>query len=115
MVLTGCTSEAGQIKQLDSPVPQERLQAVRWLADNGSRGSLASLVDALDDRDAAVRWAAAEALRDRTGETFGYRAGDPEARRREAISRWRRWLQGEGIPLQGESRQGDAKARPRHG
>jgi hypothetical protein len=97
MVLTGCSAESGQIRQLKSSVPQERLQAVRWLARHGSPGSLNALVEVLDDRDGAVRWAAAEALRERTGQSFGYQAGDTPQRRQEAIARWRQWLRDEGI------------------
>jgi len=109
--VVGCAGEARQLRQLRSPVSQERFQAVRWLGEHGSRASLAALVDALEDRDGGVRWAAIEALRDRTGETLDYHAGDPEARRRQAVARWRQWLQEEGITSEADQQPSKPKGQ----
>ena len=90
-LLGGCTSESGQVRRLRSAVPQERFQAVLWLARHGSRDAVDPLIGSLQDEDPSVRWAAVHALRELTDQAFGYRPEAPEPRRREAIGRWSRW------------------------
>jgi hypothetical protein len=58
--------------------------------DPGNKG-LGELVRALDDEDPAVRLFAAQALRERSGESFGYRYYDSRAARRPAVRAWRAW------------------------
>ncbi len=94
LAVGGCAGEAEQIRRLSSPVPQYRFDAAIWLAGHGSEASLPALIDGLEDRDPSVRWAVVQALRERTGERFGYQPGDPEPRRLEAVERWRNWWQG---------------------
>jgi len=89
--LVGCAGESAYVTRLRSPLPQERFQAVLWLAQHGSEKVLPDLIVALMDEDPSVRWAAFETLRERTGETLGYRPGDPEGRRFEAARRWEEW------------------------
>jgi hypothetical protein len=89
--LVGCAGESAYVKQLRSPLPQERFQAVLWLAGHGSEKVLPRLIEALMDEDVSVRWAAFEGLKDRTGETMGYRPEDLEGPRTEAAGRWKEW------------------------
>jgi len=89
--LAGCADEAEQVRRLCSPVPQERFDAVIWLAEHGSEARLPRLIKRREDEDPSVRWAACQALKERTGETFDYRPGDPEPRRLEAVKEWRDW------------------------
>jgi hypothetical protein len=49
-------------------------------------------VENLSADDAAVRMAAAGALRRLTGETLGYRFDAPASDRAAAIERWRTWV-----------------------
>jgi hypothetical protein len=93
VVLVGCASEGSSVKQLQSVLPQERFQAVIWLARHGSEKVLPNFIDLLMDEDPSVRWAAFSALKDRTGETLGYRPEDPEGRRLAATGRWKEWWQ----------------------
>ena len=63
--------------------------------------TVAQLIDRLDDRDAAVRWAAHEALKQISGRDFGYEpwlreSGESDATRSAAISRWREWARTNG-------------------
>ena len=89
--LSGCGGESAEVRRLGSPVAQERFEAVLWLAEYGSEAANEALIDSLGDEDPSVRWAAFQGLRQRTGETFGYRPGDPELSRLEAVECWRRW------------------------
>jgi hypothetical protein len=91
LALVGCAGEGDYVKRLHSPLAQERLQAILWLAKHGSEKVLPNLIDSLMDEDPTVRWAAAETLKERTGETLGYDAADPESRRGEATGRWKEW------------------------
>ena len=89
--LSSCGGEAAQVRRLDSPVAQERFQAALWLAEHDCDAALPSLIASLEDKDPSVRWVAIQALRERAGETFGYRPGDSEPRRAKAVERWRGW------------------------
>ena len=91
LLLVGCASEGACVTQLRSPLPQERFQAIVWLARHGSEKVLPNLIDLLMDEDPSVRWAAFSALSERTGETLGYRPEDPKGRRLEATTRWKEW------------------------
>jgi len=89
--LSGCGGESAQVRRLGSPVAQERFQALLWLAEKGSDAAVPAFIESLKDEDPSVRWAAIEALRERTGKTFDYRPQDPEPRRAKAAERWQRW------------------------
>jgi len=95
----GCAGESAYVKQLRSPLPQERFEAVLWLAQHGSEKLVPNLIEALMDDDLSVRWAALQTLKDRTGETMGYRPGDPEGQRFEAVGRWEEWWKKHGGPV----------------
>lgn len=56
----------------------------------GNKG-LGELVRALDDEDPAVRLFAAQALRERSGASFGYRYYESREQRRPAVRAWRDW------------------------
>jgi len=113
-LLNGCTSETTQVGRLRSPVPQERFEAVLWLARHGSPRSIGPLIDSLEDEDPSVRWAAVHALRDLTGREFGYRPEAPAPQRREAARRWRRWWSGrkEGRPVNSARERGGGAPSP---
>ena len=53
---------------------------------------LPELVDALEDRDPAVRMFASVALRKLTGKDFGFKPHGSPAEREEAIRQWRVWI-----------------------
>jgi len=78
--------------RLQSEDHQVRIQAVVEAGRTGDRGAVPYLVELLGDAP-AVRLFAIESLRRITGRDFGYRSYADEASRREAIGRWRRWLE----------------------
>lgn len=90
-VLAGCFSTPPGFA---SPDPNKRIQAIVASSDPGvpldGERTLA-LIDQLESLDPAARMLAIAALRERTGETFGYSHAGPEAQRRVAVSRWRDW------------------------
>ena len=65
------------------------IPAVIDAADAEDPQQLHQLVELLDSTDPAVRLAAVEALRQRTGKNFGYRFYDDEAARSEPAAKWK--------------------------
>lgn len=92
--VVGCSQSkiTGDGRAADAP---DRIPALVRQADprhaDGQDG-IDTLIHALDDDDPAVRLFAVQALRERTGQHFGYRYYDSAERRRPAIRRWRGWL-----------------------
>ena len=77
----------------DSANPAAKLYAIEYAAREGDRSAIPQIVEQLDSDDPAVRSLAISALRQLTGETFGYRDYDPPELRRQAIDRWTNALQ----------------------
>lgn len=77
----------------DSPQPAARIFATRRVAAETDpakiRHAMPGLIQNLTSDDPAVRLLSAEALRELTGETYGYRYFDPEWLRTPAVDRWR--------------------------
>ncbi|MFI4859205.1 MAG: hypothetical protein ACIAXF_00845 [Phycisphaerales bacterium JB063] len=101
----GCSQAkvAGDGRAVDAP---DRIPALvrQAEAERDADGSgLRSLIVALDDEDPAVRMFAAEALRERSGETFGYRYYDSAEARRPAVRRWRAWARQQQAPQSPET------------
>ncbi len=91
----GCSQAkvAGDAGAQDAP---GRIPALVRQADPGragGQGGLDELIRALDDEDPAVRLFAVQALRERSGESFGYRYYDSRAARRPAVRAWRDWAE----------------------
>jgi hypothetical protein len=68
---------------------------------NQSRHRLEWLIDALDDRDPRLRKAAADELREETGELFGYAEHLTRPERLEAQAKFRTWWQTTGAARHG--------------
>lgn len=89
-LVSGCYSP--DPKSLTSDSPPSEIPAIKEAADNNDRSAIPRLVQDLDDKDSAVRFAAINALQRITGEDFGYRYYDDEFDRRPAVLRWQKWL-----------------------
>lgn len=92
-LVAGCAQSkiAGDGRAADAP---DRIPALVRQADPGNAPGtegLSVLIHALDDDDPAVRLFAVQALRERTGRSFGYRYYDSADQRRGAVRRWRDW------------------------
>jgi hypothetical protein len=77
---------------LASENPQALIPAIRGVAEDGELSAAPALVASLESDDPAVRLYAIEALERMTGRTLGYRYYADAPARRDAVARWRRWL-----------------------
>jgi hypothetical protein len=95
--LAGCSTAGsgreGLYTRLQSDDDQVRIEAVVEAGRTGDRGAVPYLVELLGDESPAMRLFAIESLRRITGRDLGYRPYADEAARREAIGRWRQWLE----------------------
>ena len=91
-VLTGCVWQRPRAEILSND-PAARVEGITAAAVRHERRFIPLLIDRLDDRDRAVRFAAIGALRQLTdGKVdFGYRYFDPPSRRYGSVQKWRRW------------------------
>ncbi len=77
--------------------PRIRVRATKTAVEQNRRDLVPALLDNLSERDGAVRWFSAIALRKLSGQTFGFEASESPAQRRAAIERWRTWARAEGL------------------
>lgn len=93
VVLTGCSPNQTPARaDLRATDTAGRVPALVDAAGQNDDRTLAELVHALSDEDAAVRLFAIQALNQRTGQTLGYRYYDSAERRRDATAQWYAWL-----------------------
>jgi hypothetical protein len=89
-LVNGCYSP--EPPSLTSDSPPRLIPAIKIAASNNDRAAIPGLIQNLDDKDSAVRFAAISALRKMTGEDFGYRYYDCQYDRQPAIQGWHLWL-----------------------
>lgn len=89
--LLGESGDPDLLDHLASPWPTVRREAAVELGRRDRWSAVPRLIDHLDDGDAEVRAASAEALRRVTNHFFGYRAEATVAHRRRTADRWRTW------------------------
>jgi hypothetical protein len=77
---------------LTSDSAPSAVPAIKIAAERDNQAALPRLVTDLEDSDAAIRFAAINALRRMTGEDFGYRYYENAPARRPAVLRWKLWL-----------------------
>ncbi len=75
-----------------NPDPAIKIPAIVEAADRRDRSTVPELVKCLNSDDPAVRFYSIRALRDMTGEDFGYRYYEDDDARKPAVQRWRQWL-----------------------
>jgi hypothetical protein len=93
----GCAHGPRSFQKVDNPAPLVRARAVGLGRRQDDARVIPALVNRLDDRDAVVRLAAYEELRQRTGKEFGYVPWGSTEERASAVGRWRAWIsQGRG-------------------
>jgi HEAT repeat protein len=71
-----------------------RYQAAASLVELGDGTGFPVLVNGLAAPDIQTRYKCFEALRDATGQDFGYEHDAAPSLRREAVARWQNWLEG---------------------
>jgi len=88
--VAGC--QASLPADFAAPDAGSRIRAVIASAKEPTPEDLRGMVGGLDSDDPALRTLAIAALERTAGDRFGYDPWAPEGERREAIGRWRRWL-----------------------
>lgn len=86
--LGGC-STPNPDSGFDSAAPGARLYAINEAARKKDAGKIPELIRSLDSDDAVVRWTAIHALKEMTGEDYGFDFAAPWGERQRAIERWR--------------------------
>lgn len=84
--------------RLQDENPRVRSAAAIEAARSGDQSAVPLLIDRLSDSDEDVRFYSILALEQLVGTRMGYAYYGSDARRREAITRWRKWLDA-GRPL----------------
>ncbi|HEX5137619.1 MAG TPA: HEAT repeat domain-containing protein [Planctomycetota bacterium] len=77
---------------LKDPVDYVRYEAASQLGNMGSKSGYGVLVEGLESDRVEYRFKCFEALRDLTGNTFGYVHNAPDEERAEAVAKWKTWL-----------------------
>lgn len=70
-----------------------RFEAATSMLRMGDRRGLGTMIDGLEHPDPLIRARAILVLKERTGETLGYKADDRPPDRAAAVARWRAWHQ----------------------
>lgn len=93
LAAAGCTPKQAPTKaDFNATDTPGRVPAIVNAAEQDDPQTLAHLVRALSDDDPAVRLFAIQSLRERTGQSFGYRYYEPDGKRQAAAARWAAWL-----------------------
>ncbi len=93
-ILVSCDStKQNYIREINSKDPTKRVKAIIESAKNKDERAIPLLIDRLEDEDEGVRISAIGALKELTGEDFGYNALAPIYKRKQAVEQWRRWLE----------------------
>ncbi len=90
LALAGC--RASLPADFQAPDAGSRIRAVIASARQPTSEDLRGMVEALGSDDPALRTLAIAALERTAGERFGYDPWASQTERREAIGRWRQWL-----------------------
>jgi hypothetical protein len=87
--LLSCRASTEKVRsELVSGTPVQQVSAAVTVAKRGDVQSIPELIALLDDNDPAVRMYAIMALRDLTGQTYGYKFYGSQEERAAAVQRW---------------------------
>ncbi len=90
-LFSGCRSGVRDFAELNDPAPFVRARAAGLDDSVSDAQAIPALIEHLNDVDPVVRLSSHEALRQRTGQDFGFIPyGTPEDRA-AAAARWRSW------------------------
>lgn len=94
---SGCKTTVRDFVSLDDSAAFNRARATGLDDEAPDAVAIPALIAHLEDADAVVRLTSHEALRERTGQDFGYIPyGTPEERA-AAVSRWRSWWESQRV------------------
>lgn len=87
---TACRPRAPR-RPLQDTDPVFVIPAIKQTGEANRTANIPRLIELLDSEDSAVRLASIQALRDLTGEDFGYEVWHDADGRSESVSQWKRW------------------------
>lgn len=91
LLISGCRTGVRDFAELNDPAPFVRARAAGLDESVSDAQAIPALIEHLEDVDPVVRLSSHEALRQRTGQDFGFLPyGTPEERT-AAVARWRSW------------------------
>lgn len=93
VAVPGCGVGPRTFQDLQNPAPIVRARAAGMGREVPASVAVPALIDRLEDPDGVVRMSACEALRQRTGQDFGYVPWADPSERASAVARWRAWWQ----------------------
>ena len=90
----GCAQPqpAPVLSDLESPILDTKVRAIKWAGDNRLESAVPLLVDRLQEQDTSVRFFAICALKKITGTDLDYDYKANAQQRAEAIQKWRAFL-----------------------
>ena len=95
MLLSACLIAGGCTPREDRSIlavdPLNSIPAIQQAARSKDRRAIPDLVKQLENDDPAIRFYAISALRDITGQTFGYHYFDDKPHRKASVEQWRQW------------------------
>jgi len=95
-LLAGCVPREKYVAMIQSDDPTLRAQGCNIAGRQMDKQVVPLLVDRLEDPADGVRLTAHKALRQITGEDFGYLLWAPPADRAEAVRKWRAYARSKG-------------------
>ena len=105
-VLLSCAGGCGGRPSLYQRLQRDQFDVTtRAVVEAGERREMKAapyLVDRLEHESPSVRMGAIGSLRRITGQDLAYSWYGPEPERREAVKRWRQWLQQQGLKPPGQ-------------
>lgn len=91
LIAGGCTPrEDRSITAID---PLNSIPAIQEAAQKKDYRAIPALIRQLDNDDPAIRFYAIAALRDITGQSFGYHYFDNADERKSAVQKWWQWAE----------------------
>jgi len=90
VLAAGCTTHEARLEQLRTDDPRAQAAAIAETVRAGDRSMVPELIDLLDAQDEGVRFMAAAALHQLTGQNFGCHFARPEDQE-DVITAWHQW------------------------
>jgi hypothetical protein len=100
-LMAGCRSTVRDFASLNDSAAFNRARAAGLDDEATDAVAIPALIAHLEDADAVVRLSSHEALRDRTGQDFGYIPYGTPGERAVAVARWRGWWESQAVSPSG--------------
>ncbi len=109
LAAAGCGPSGPELyQQFQDEDPAVRIKAIVQAGKLKDQKSVPYLVDRLTDSESDVRFFAIIALQKITGEDKGYKPWEPDAKRKEAVGRWRQYLEERNLTAKPDTVENDA-------